>query len=110
MDQVTVTVLDPTDPLCISTAIYPIKLIDDVRLFPNPSNGSLTLELDTSQAREVRSMEILDAMGRARVSLVPHIIDGTLRLDLPSALANGTYALRIISNAGSRTSFFELLR
>ena len=109
-DQVLVTVLDPSDPLCIALSVGPVHLDNDLRLFPNPSNGMITLELDASLLRGSQRVEVLDATGRVRAAFTPHVVDGTVQLYLPASLANGAYALRMISNDGARTRSFELLR
>ena len=75
------------------------------KLFPNPTNGMLTVEL--AEGADATSIDVLDASGRVVLSEI--VVEGTIRktLDL-SGMAEGVYGVRLNSETQSGTSRFVI--
>jgi hypothetical protein len=87
-----ITVLEPNDPACLSNAVQPIAQ-DELRSFPNPNNGAFTL----THATDLQRLEVVDMQGRV-VLLVPTVPNTrSTAIDLPLDLPTSGYTLRIIT-------------
>ena len=72
-----------------------------LRVFPNPTHGSVTFQLTLTQPQPVR-IEILDVLGRRAVLLAetaPPSDGRALTLDT-RALPSGTYTVRVLGSGG----------
>lgn len=80
--------------------------ITDMLLFPNPTDGMLSLRLTTDTQRRV-DLTVLDASGRAVATIQNWSVAGTdvRAIDL-ATLPAGPYALRIAENERSATMRF----
>ena len=103
-----VTVFDLDD---LSTALPSSRAAEDKRLlFPNPTNGPITLrnwEMDA-----LRPIELRDLQGRVvqRWSIPSTSDMGDVQLELSPALANGHYVIVTPTVDGSVTNALELVR
>jgi hypothetical protein len=70
-------------------------------LFPNPTDGNLTIELTLSSAQNLQ-FKLQDVLGREVYASEEQNISGTLtrQLDL-SKLPSGTYFLKVMHGEGS---------
>ena len=102
----TITILDPTDPICISLGV-PENNSSTVHLSPNPSNGRM---LVTGLAKTCIRAEVMDAQGRV-VHAQRMNANSNVRIDLPNGLINGPYLLHFhFVDGTTNTQRFELLR
>ncbi|MEO8589885.1 MAG: T9SS type A sorting domain-containing protein [Flavobacteriales bacterium] len=99
-----ITVIPPTDPACIGLGIRNISM-DALSLFPNPSMGLLTLS-----GCNASRVDLLDLQGRCVWSISQQSTEGVRSIDLPTALANGSYLLRVFEGERSSTHHFDLVR
>ncbi|MBP7450552.1 MAG: hypothetical protein KA817_10965 [Flavobacteriales bacterium] len=103
-----VTVFDLDD---LSTALPSSRAAEDKRLlFPNPTNGPITLrnwEMDA-----LRPIELRDLQGRVvqRWSIPPTSGVGDVKLELSPALANGHYVIMTPTMDRSMRTALELVR
>jgi len=94
--------MDPEDPICITLGID--EGASFIRAHPNPSNGQLQVTLASRIA-----LTLIDASGRTVWSTALNA--GTTSIELPAALANGSYAMRAQGTDGIVTvQRIELLR
>lgn len=90
------TLVEPTEIPCLTT---PNSITEaefgSVGIFPNPTEGLLTLQLDMLNA-EVLNAEVVDISGRTVIAHTVNAVQGVSRhrLDL-NGLADGVYTLRI---------------
>ncbi|MBL0128516.1 MAG: T9SS type A sorting domain-containing protein [Flavobacteriales bacterium] len=102
----TITILDPTDPICISLGISEIGS-DVIHLSPNPSTGRVVV---TGMEMTCVRAEVLDAQGRIVYAQRMHAAS-TLQVDLPAGVINGAYMLRLhFADGTTDLQRFELLR
>lgn len=98
-----IAMLDALDPYCLSLGTV-ARASSRLLVHPNPSTGLLVLD----GGLFIR-IDVLDGSGRF-VWSAPWV-PGNMILELPAALANGSYALRMLRADGSLASVrFELLR
>lgn len=100
----TITLLEPNDPICLGTSVHPV-VMDDPALFPNPSRGTLTFT-----EKDLRLVEVLDAQGRIVAQPVAQQRSGRVDVLLPTGLPNGRYMLRTIGSGAVQVRPFELMR
>lgn len=82
----------------LSTAIVEAGQLDWA-VFPNPSNGNMTIRFGGSDAKV--TIELLDVAGRAVHQEQRQLFNGQqFDLDLAGVLANGAYTLRLTSLQG----------
>jgi len=72
------------------TGVEPISMKDDIRVYPNPSNGSITID-----NADKGVVSIYNQIG-ARVAQTE--LDGTMKTIVLSNQPSGCYVLRILSN------------
>ncbi|RMG88790.1 MAG: T9SS C-terminal target domain-containing protein, partial [Bacteroidetes bacterium] len=103
----TVTITDAMG--CVGTETFNVGLVvsaeevarvEQMTLFPNPTDGRVTLELRLSQPTDL-TLQVFDANGRiAWTQGRPHVAETREEIDL-SALPDGIYFLRVITPDGS---------
>jgi len=64
-----------------------------LKVFPNPTSGMLTIDIEGQNTTPIRSIEILDIMGRLRLSLAPNSQD----VYLVGNESPGVYFLKVIT-------------
>jgi hypothetical protein len=70
-------------------------------IYPNPNNGTFTLEAPGSISQETVDVEILNSIGQRKILETVHPVAGhTFQL---STLPPGIYLVRISSNSGATT-------
>lgn len=100
---VTIDLLPASDPTCLAMGIA-IRGATPLTLHPNPSSGQVFLSSATAGR-----IEVLDGSGRTVWR--GHAAVGLNSVVLPTTVANGSYALRMLGADGTaRTERFELLR
>lgn len=67
----------------------------EVKIYPNPTQGQLKIELSDYKDKEVLSFQLYDMNGRLLINTKKS--EATNELDL-SRFANGTYILRMVRN------------
>lgn len=107
---VTVNFLAPDDTLCSLLSVQDV-LLPDFSLYPNPSNGRLTLSGMDGRAPIGLSATVMDLLGRRIISIPLTAAAGSQTIELPESLRDGSYLLQIQS-AGyvARTLRFQLQR
>jgi len=103
IDFTDMTLMEPTGEDCIGTSSINEIRFGRVNIFPNPTEGLLTLQLDMVQP-EVLNAQVMDLSGRIVVSNAVSATQGTSRhrLDL-TGLAEGVYMVRISGTQGALT-------
>ena len=80
---------------CVRTTAG-ISTSTNMNVYPNPSNGKITLEVNTDQEKEF-AVTVNDMMGRQIINLNPKLNVGINNLDIDlSAYAKGVYTLHVI--------------
>jgi hypothetical protein len=99
------------DVVHISTGIHETLVGNAITVFPNPTNGSLTLEGTVATEDGVASVEILDVLGQVVYSGKATIIKGHVseRIQLNTGLANGMYVLHLRSLSTTKEIDFVLM-
>ncbi len=101
----------PFIPLATYTGVNEINNTVGMKIYPNPSNGSLQINLNLEQSEKV-NVQITDLSG----SVVKEVINGTtlsgtqnIVTDL-SNLSNGMYMTRVITASKTVTQKFALVK
>lgn len=96
-----VTVLPASE---CNTGVNAVTGQGDIRVLPNPNNGSFSVKGAVGTADEQVSMEVTDMLGqtvyKTQVKAANGIIDEQIRLS--NSLANGVYMLNIRAQSGSK--------
>ena len=95
------TMLNPT--IYTPTSVYNVEYDLTINIYPNPSNGAVTIELNEAPQQPYR-LEIINLLGQVLYSDL--IIDEITNLDL-SSLSSGTYFIQI---NGIKTQELVLIR
>ncbi len=72
-------------------------LADNIRLYPNPAGGSVTIDLN--DGIRVESISVFNLLGQL-VKMIPPAFDGNSMTADISALNTGTYLISIVSDKG----------
>ena len=98
----------------VSTTVTPVivsELPVDVRVVPNPNNGTFTIKgtLGTLQDEEV-SLEVTDVLGQVIYSNKVTAQGGRINeaISLSGTLANGMYMLNLHSGSADKTFHFAV--
>ena len=86
-------------------ALHTASIDEQFRIYPNPTNGILTIELAGSVAK---SIHVLDIHGREICSIIPGT-KKTVELDL-SLYESGMYLVNINSNQGRSFRLIQLIK
>jgi hypothetical protein len=100
-----IQVLPTNHPLCvINSSIEEVKLLSNISLFPNPNNGSFTVDMSQVTATDA-SIMVVDLMGKvvANTNTFSTTANPIQTIDLNTA-ANGIYFVRITANGVTATS------
>ncbi|MBO7624996.1 MAG: T9SS type A sorting domain-containing protein, partial [Bacteroidales bacterium] len=90
----------------IGLAVEQVTQQEGVRLFPNPTQGSVTLELRSYESWENPRWMLCDMQGRLLESGTVESMQTHIRLD---ALPRGVYMVRVVS-AGSRQCSMKVVK
>lgn len=97
-DTITVTII---------LGLNQIQGIDGVRIYPNPANDVVTLEVSSLSGSDI-SVRLMDTKGSVLVQDIMQHVTGTETRDIPlDHLAAGVYFIRLISDQG--TSMYRLV-
>lgn len=81
---------------------------EDIYCFPNPSNGTFTVEMQTENPGEDGQvvLEILDMVGQVILTMQPNHLDGYIKqaIAMDEGLATGVYTIRIKIGENSYSS------
>ena len=92
-----------TRAISVTTGLEEIKELNAFRLFPNPTAGNTTLELNLT-ARIDAVVSVRNVAGQVMLSQKQTLLQGMNRLELPTAnLANGIYTVEVKSTSGLNT-------
>jgi Secretion system C-terminal sorting domain len=81
-----------------------------VEVYPNPTNGSINLDVELTNSAEVMYVKIMDITGREIKSMeFANIKKSTLPIGVGS-LNNGTYIMQVTTQDGTRTKKFVVER
>lgn len=80
-----------------------------MKVYPNPSNGLLNLELPTSMQEQAVQIDIFNLQGQLMTSKKHNSVMETLQLNLDD-MKNGSYIIRVISNGESFTQSVQLIK
>lgn len=97
----TVTFLDANDPACNVIIGLDDSSIEELNLYPNPSNGNVTIELNGIES--VGQISIVDLKGRS-VYEEAVFFNSNFRKTLDMDLSTGSYLVRIITESDVITS------
>lgn len=101
-----VQVLPATHPLCIvdTTGISEVELLSNISLYPNPNNGSFTVDM-TNVTADDASIMVVDMMGKvvAATNTFSTTANPVQTVELNN-VANGVYFVRITANGVTATS------
>jgi hypothetical protein len=99
-----IQVLPTNHPLCVINSIEEVKLLSNISLFPNPNNGSFTVDMSQVTATDA-SIMVVDLMGKvvANTNTFSTTANPIQTIDLNTA-ANGIYFVRITANGVTATS------
>jgi hypothetical protein len=78
----------------IKDEIWPV---DAIKLYPNPSNGTFTLQLPAALANGASKIEVFDLTGKQLISAKS---TGLTEVSLATSLANGIYMYKVTGNDG----------
>ena len=78
-----------------AVSIIPLEFENLLKIYPNPSSGLVTVEIDNADNSKM-TMDIIDASGRIIYSNIFHSENVLEELDLTS-FSSGIYYVRIIS-------------
>ncbi len=93
----TINVLPPDANL----ALEDISIFDGVSLFPNPSNGNFTIELNTKSSSSVEIIT-LDISGKVLQSSINQVHEGINKIEMhQDHLAKGVYLIRLVDHSGN---------
>lgn len=98
---------NPTKPpVAIDTEVFRDS---DIRLFPNPNNGSFSIEIEARQALNTK-LSIVNVMGKTIHTQPLNVIAGKSSNQLNVNLASGVYYLRIDGAGSSKVQQFMVTR
>jgi PKD repeat protein len=110
---VTLTVTTPcgtnvkTFELTIPNVGIDTKFIGEVKLYPNPTSGVFTFELNDSQANKAE-LTLYSLHGQAILNRNVSVANGSVKENIETAnLASGTYLLKV--NAEGRTAHYKVI-
>lgn len=100
-----------SDQLCQSVIILPIAVANVdagiASIYPNPTNGDLTVNLVGVEAGS--SIVLNDLTGRT-VATYPILGQGAVKSTLSLGVSNGSYLIRVVGNSGaSKASFVQVI-
>lgn len=81
---------------CLGTNTTTVSLEKTIKLFPNPTNNLLNIELPTNIDLTVSEVNITNLLGQT----IKKTIENTTTIDV-SALANGVYLINLKTNLGN---------
>ncbi len=98
-----VQILPSNHPLC-GVGIAELQLLSNISLFPNPNNGTFTVDM-TNVTADDASIMVVDMMGKtvATVNTFSTTANPVQAIDMTNA-ANGIYFVRITANGVTATS------
>ena len=94
---------DPVDGVSIHEELEDDQ---DIKVFPNPTKGQVTFELNQNQAREVK-VYLVDMLGRVLDDQTLKATWGQLVFDL-SQLADSYYFLRAVTDEGNSIGTYKV--
>jgi hypothetical protein len=98
-DAFTVNFLDASDPSCITVGIEEANEAS-VNVYPNPSNGAFTVEVNGVES--MAQLSVMDLTGRV-VYTEGAMLNGNFRKELNLNVVSGTYLLQILTEEGRIT-------
>jgi hypothetical protein len=98
----------PGEPFFECDTIYINEHLDEnhiIKLYPNPFNNKLTIEIFTDQSNEMQ-IELFDVMGNLKFNEVFFVQAGQLNIFefFPNELKSGVYLTRIFGNNINHTT------
>ncbi|WP_417355537.1 alkaline phosphatase PhoX [Flavobacterium sp.] len=87
----------------------PNQLKDIVSLYPNPTKGQVTLELNDEAGNNVL-VEVYDMLGRKVVVKETQSLGGTQKIDLNLTQLNGEQVLIINVKVGEKTGTYKMIK
>lgn len=86
------------------------KSENEISLVPNPTNGIITLTLNSELVKELQSVQILNSNGINVIpAMVQNLRSGVIEYNL-TGMNNGVYMMNIITNSGNHARKFVILR
>ena len=96
--------------LCSITSVSDVDIKKAIRVFPNPTNDLLQIELELSVSNEV-TLTISDVLGRTIVSSLENGVSGQNKFEIDvRSIANGFYFLTIESGGRAASIRFSVLK
>lgn len=86
-----VTLLEPNDPVCLSTTLPEVTSANMITVLPEPNNGRFSISLTEEPAR----VRVLDGRGRPVPGIGGTLMPGMCMMELPANSASGRYILRV---------------
>ncbi len=77
------------------TSVSSVNMVDQINVYPNPSEGAFTVRLDAVKSSAV-SIKVMDVNGRTLIEKPIHGLD-EVSLDL-SEMSNGIYIIQIVTS------------
>ncbi len=89
-------------PFPSATGVSEIPTVSDFNIYPNPSNGNLTISLNSAKEQKM-NIQVLDQMGKVVFAVNDRdVISGSTQTNLDlSSLSSGIYMLRLENKEGS---------
>lgn len=100
-DAFTVNFLTSADPLCMTVGIDENEVRQMVKVYPNPSNGTFTIELEN--VNNHANLVVMDVTGRAIYSETV-FGNGTVREVVTLDVNSGSYLLQVKSASGTQVN------
>lgn len=95
----TVNFLDASDPACVTVGIDEANEAS-VNVYPNPSNGAFTVEINGVES--MAQLSVMDLTGRV-IYTEAAILNGNFRKELNLNVVSGTYLVQIVTEEGMVT-------
>ena len=84
----------PTGSACVTTSVIDKEFVDQIKIFPNPTNGLITIEIDNDKNKQINA-QLLSFDGKLIIN--KKYISDNLTLDV-SSLMPGIYILEVSQN------------